>query len=569
MLKIFSFKLISPFLFLSLLLMNFSVFSEVADNKDNGDESQSISQKENQNKNRNKNIVWMDCWFDIPGDLPKELEVECGQWRTQSLPRQSSAPASIQASDEKPRIQTEFNLMFVVLRDNSTDHQKDPLFYLSGGPGSSTYLEKENIDSWFYWFEIAKLSRDIILVDQRGTGLSRPKFECDNYTSFVREALKDNLSNKEEYIKAYNTVDTCLKKAKKKGFKSSDYSTSLSADDMNHIANALGYSEWNIIGGSYGTRLGLEWMRQNPTQIRSAILDSVYPVDKGALEQWPQTINNAFAYFWSQCASSTQCVNKKGDKEGAQQAELTTDQAINAQASEKMQALENTRENAEQLEKNFWKAVAKLDEHPQTLTIPLWYGDWPMKVVVNGHRFISVVYQSLYDDALQDDILKAIKNINSGSVIIKTKALKKLTESSINSELAAEFNVLTYFAVECSETPIPNQNDFFKELNQYPLFKSYGEDAYEYDPCNLVNKRADLNAFRQPVKSDVPTLILSGGYDPVTPTAWARELSGRLKNSILWYLPELGHGVVNGNACVHQSLRVFLDNPKRFSLPDC
>ena len=170
---------------------------------------ESQNENESQNGNENENLIWMDCWFDVPDDLPAELEVECGQWRTK---------ANSQPSDEKPRLQTEFNLMFVVLRDNSADHQKDPLFYLSGGPGSSTYLEKENVDSWFYWFEIAKLSRDIILVDQRGTGLSRPKFECDNYASFVRDALKENLPVKEEYIKAYGTVDACLKKAKKKGF---------------------------------------------------------------------------------------------------------------------------------------------------------------------------------------------------------------------------------------------------------------------------------------------------------------------------------------------------------------
>ncbi|MGI1677778.1 MAG: alpha/beta hydrolase [Cellvibrionaceae bacterium] len=483
-------------------------------------------------------LIQVDCWFDIPDDLPSELDVECGQWRTKPVKADKSVP-----------LETEFNLMFVVLKDNSTDHKNDPLFYLSGGPGSSTYLEIENIDSWYYWAEIAKLSRDIILVDQRGTGLSLPKFECDNYTQFIRNTLKESLPIKEEYKQAYKTAEACLQKAKKKGFKFADYSTSLSANDMNNIATALGYAEWNIMGGSYGTRLGLEWMRQNPKQIRSAVLDSVYPLDKGTLEEWPKTIHNAFSYFWDRCVQSSNCSNTKENKS------------------------ENSK-TSQQLEKEFWQAVAILDKYPQSITIPLWYGDWPINAVVNGHRFISLVYQSLYDDTLQEDILQAINDINVGgplsnSRIINTDTIKKLAENSINSELATEFNVLTYFAVECSETPLPNKDNYFEELSHYPFLKNYAEHAFEYDPCHLFDQRSDIDSFRQPVKSATPTLILSGGYDPVTPTVWARELAGRLKNSLFWYLPDVGHGVVNSNVCVHQSLRAFLDEPNTFSIPSC
>ncbi|MGH1471198.1 MAG: alpha/beta fold hydrolase [Cellvibrionaceae bacterium] len=476
--------------------------------------------------------ISIDCWFEIPDDLPAELEVECGRWqaRSESVSSQSS--------------HTEFNLTFVVLRDSSPDHKKDPLFYLSGGPGSSTYLEIDNIDSWYYWAEIAKLSRDIVLVDQRGTGLSLPKFECDNYITFVRDTLKESLPIKEEYQQAYTAIESCLQQAKKKGFKQTDYSTSLSAVDMNNIATALGYTEWNIMGGSYGTRLGLEWMRQNPKQIRSAVLDSVYPLNKGTLEEWPKTIHNAFSYFWDRCVQSSNCSNTEENKS------------------------ENIK-SSQQLEKEFWQAVEKLDKYPQSVTIPLWYGDWPIDAMVNGHRFMSLVYQSLYDDNLQDDILQAINDMNVDAALLKTDAIKKLAENSINSELAAEFNVLTYFAIECRETPIPNKETYYQELNRYPLLKDYAEHAYAYDPCLLFDKREDIEAFRQPLESSVPTLILSGGYDPVTPTRWAKELETRLKNSIFWYLPDVGHGVVNSNVCVHQSLRAFLDEPNSFSVPNC
>lgn len=507
---------------------------------------------------KSKQFLPIDCWFDLPGDLPSHLSVECGQWHTKSDSTNSSA--------------TNFKLKMVILRDHSQDHQQDPLFYLSGGPGSSTYLEPENVDSWFYWFEIAKLSRDIILVDQRGTGLSRPKFECDNYLNFLRSSLRNDQPIEDDYQQAFETIKSCLQKAKRKGYQESEYSTSHSAKDMNAIAQTLGYKQWNIMGGSYGTRLGLEWMRQNPQQIRSAVLDSVYPLNKGLLEEWPETTHNALNYFWQRCAKTETCrehfdYQSFVSKSASVNTSKNTSQSASQSGSRNSSQLEYSEEQiANALELAFWSAVDILSENPQTVTVPLWYGDWPLKTVINGNRFISLMYQALYDDALQDDIVKLIQSVNANT---HTETLKKLAENAINSELAKEFNVLTYFAVDCREMPAPIKKDFDQQLDRYNQLQHYAEFAFQYDPCQLFEKREDLKAFRQPVKSNIPTLILSGGYDPVTPTAWAEEVSQRLSNAVLWFMPDVGHGVVNSNVCVHQSLRRFLDKPQSFKPSNC
>lgn len=475
-------------------------------------------------------IDWVLCWFDVPEDW----QVDCGEWRAQLRPDDDSFQALMTA--------TEFVLRFVRLRDNSADHRADPLVYISGGPGNSSYLEADNMETWFYWAEIAGLSRDLVFVDQRGTGLSIPLYQCRNYSNYLRETLRQDLDVKTEFQRSYDAMVDCIETARQRGFTFSDYSTTLSMEDMNQLLVALDYPQWNLLGGSYGTRLALDWMRHHPDRIRATILDSAYPMDKGSLLDWPQTLHESFDWFWQQCPRVDYCGK-----------------------------------SARTIADDFWQAVNSLDAHPQTITVSHWYGDWPLTAVINGQRFITMTYQALYDDTLQDDIVRAIDEVNRVSANIETafffggsdSAFRKLAEHSINGELAPEFNPLTYFAIECAENPMVDSAAYEEKRAAYPDWLGYTDYYPEYDICNLIPVREDIDNFRTPVETDIPTLILSGGYDPVTPPRWARELAERLPRGNHWHFPQLGHGVTGSSACVHQSLRQFLDHPGNAPQPRC
>ncbi|MCW8193989.1 alpha/beta hydrolase [Proteobacteria bacterium 005FR1] len=446
----------------------------------------------------------VECWFAVPEDR----DVDCAELHTD--PERGG-----------------FTLPVVIIRDDSPDHRDDPLVYLSGGPGNSTFIERENVESWFYWADIARLSRDLILVDQRGTGLSRPRFHCHAYEEMVRERLRDNLTLEDEHASNLAVVEECVALMRTAGHSLEHYSTTQSALDMAELMAALDYKEWNVMGGSYGTRLALEWLRQQEQGdaghgVRSVILDSVYPLDKGSMLEWPGLLNDSFDYFWKACDESAWC-NTSGD----------------------------------QLRDRFRKALSRLRKNPVTLSVPLWGGGWPLKVVVNDHRFIGIVYTALYDDTLHTDIAVAIEEVLHGG----EDALQKLAENSVNSELAPEFNPLVYLAVDCAESPSVGREEFELTRERFPQWSDYTDYAWSYDMCSPVPKRADLDSFRQAVETDVPALILSGGLDPVTPAAWARELAERLPNAQHWHLAQVGHGVVASNACVHQSFRAFLDAP--------
>jgi pimeloyl-ACP methyl ester carboxylesterase len=440
-----------------------------------------------------------ECWFAIP----EGLDVDCAELHTD--------PA-----------RGGFTLPVVIIRDNSPDHRDDPLVYLSGGPGNSSFLESNNVESWFYWAEIARLSRDLVLVDQRGTGLSKPQFNCRAYEQSVRERLRENLTLQEEHASNLAIVEECLGLMREAGHSLEHYSTTQSALDMIELMDALDYREWNVMGGSYGTRLALEWLRHGDHGIRSVVLDSVYPPDKGSMLEWPALLNDSFEYYWRVCEDSDWCTTSEGG-----------------------------------LREQFQNALEHLRKKPVSLSVPLWNGGWPLKVFINDHRFVGMIYAALYDDTLHDDIALAIDEVLNGG----EEALQRLAENSVNSELATEFNPLVYLAVDCAESPSVSRTEFEAVRERYPQWSDYTDHAWDYDMCGPIPKRSDLEVFKQAAETEVPVLVLSGGLDPVTPAVWARDLVRQLANAQHWHLDYVGHGVVASSACVHRSFRAFLDAP--------
>lgn len=481
-------------------------------------------------------VATVDCWFDVPKLLSEQQagnkSIECGEYRTDQLAG-------------------EFVLPFVIIRELSQDKKSDPVVYLSGGPGNSTYIDSDNIDSWFYWLEDANIKRDLILLDQRGTGLSKPNFRCRAYDEYFRKAMGRVVSTEEDYKEAFDTVETCVKTLARRGFNPSHYSTRHSARDMNSLLLALGIKKWNVVGTSYGTRLALQWLRLNEQLnsqqtpalelgIRSVVLDSIYPLDKGLLTEWPESIENSFNYFFHACNDGLIC--KTGDEE---------------------------------LKLRFEQALKVLKQNPKEIRVPMWHGGWPVTTLVDDNLFISMVTSSLYDQTSYPTIIAAINKIGgvnpSNSKVDKFEGdpLQILAEGMINSVLAPEFNLLTYLAVDCGEVKPVTKADYESEREKYPDWKRYTEYAWDYDFCLAFPTQDNNESFREGFDSEVPILLLSGGFDPVTPSEWADEFSEDKENVTHWHLPNVGHGVVASSLCVHNSLLEFLEKTNQIDMPPC
>src|SRR5262249_35823138 len=142
----------------------------------------------------------------------------------------------------------------------------DPVFFLAGGPGQGAAKLAPLVREMF---RRVQTDRDIVLVDQRGTGKSNP-LDCK--------------VDDDDSLKGFNEPDSAgldRLKACMAGYKADlpQYTTPIAMDDLDDVRAYLGYDRINIYGGSYGTRAGLVYLRQHGDRVRSAVLDGVAPTD--------------------------------------------------------------------------------------------------------------------------------------------------------------------------------------------------------------------------------------------------------------------------------------------------
>ncbi len=199
-------------------------------------------------------------------------------------------------------------LAVAVLRSSSRNPEPDPVIYMEGGPGAPTFASdypdyEDYSDFWWERTSSFRRSRDFILFDQRGIGLSRPSLDCPELHDLDR-SLPEILHYDHPLIERETSeLAACYNRLRAEGVPLEQFDTRNSADDVADIVRALGYEQVNLYGVSYGTRLGLEVMRRHPDLVRSAVLDGVYPPTIDAELDFPRAVAGAFANLFEDCAS--------------------------------------------------------------------------------------------------------------------------------------------------------------------------------------------------------------------------------------------------------------------------
>lgn len=221
---------------------------------------------------------------------------------TERLPQTTDAFAAERCWAKIPGYRTQCGVVTVPLSPGSEDivslgvmrifsndevPEQEPLIYLEGGPGGAVL---RNADLLFDYFETFVLDRDLILFDQRGTGVSLPSLSCASF---------DDTS--ECYAKALETTEP------------SAYSTRNNAHDVDAIRRAFGYEKVNLLGISYGTRLALTVMRDFPEGVRSAVIDAVVPLQVDLLAGLAPNAERAFLALFAACAVDSECHEKYPD----------------------------------------------------------------------------------------------------------------------------------------------------------------------------------------------------------------------------------------------------------------
>lgn len=451
------------------------------------------------------------CMFTMPANWVEGQDVSCGYL---TVPEQYSAP-------QGPKIK----LAVAIIKSHAPDRQPDPLVMLQGGPGGST------IDTYTQIIPTRKLlpgNRDIVLFDQRGTLYSEPALTCPEFFDLTIKTLDQDLSDEEGLRLSLDAVKKCRDRLAGEGVNLSAYDSLENAADIETLRNALGYEQINLYGVSYGTLLALHAMRQYPNGLRSVILDSVVPPQTNFILAAPHTENRAFEALFTACKEDRRC-----DK-----------------------AYPNLREE-------FYALAGRLDDDPVTVELMDFETGERHDALVDGAGFISLTFQMMYNSDLIPLIPRLIYDARGGNWDFLARILSFVVFDRTMSEGM-------YYSTMCAEDA-----DF--TLDQYDLsglpeqLVKVEENSAEQmlDTCKLWDVKPLGAEVDDPVVSAIPTLLLTGEFDPITPPDYAREAAQGLKNSFLFVFGAGGHGEVGSFDCADQMLLDFLDNPQQAPDSSC
>lgn len=447
---------------------------------------------------------------DCPFDVPSGYQVTCGYL---SVPED-------RAKSNSPMIE----LAVAIFKSTSDTPKPDPIIYLEGGPGGNAL---QGIPLSFEdRFAPFLADRDFIMIDQRGTGYSKPLLACDEYTKLVYDTLDQNISLDESNRLVTEALLACHTRLAAQGIDFTAYNSVASAADLNDLREALGYDQWNLYGISYGTRLALTTMREHPEGIRSVILDSTVPLQSSETET-PASVERGFAQLFKGCSDDPACNT----------------------------AFPNLRDT-------FYALVDQLDQKPVTgeATNPL-TGD-KYTVLLNGESLISVVFQAMYSTDVIPQLPKAIAAAAAGSDY--SLFLRLALSSAIQNEYVS---VGMYYTVRCNEeVPFDTPEALEAAEDAFPQQRGVF-DMSSYTPvCNAWEAGKAPATENQPVTSDIPTIVLAGQYDPITSPADGQIAAKTLSRSFFFEFPGLGHGVSIDDDCPRGITEAFLDDPT--SKPD-
>jgi pimeloyl-ACP methyl ester carboxylesterase len=378
----------------------------------------------------------------------------------------------------------------------------DPVFMLAGGPGQSAISLAPSV---LALFSRVNNRRDIVFVDQRGTGQSAP-LVCE-------DTRRDPLAEQADPERQVADLLAC--RVRLQALPYGDlrfFTTVLASQDMDAVRRQLGAERINLIGGSYGTRAALDYLRQFPNAVRRSVIDGVAPPDMVLPASFSTDGQSALDAVFTACEGEAAC----------------------------QQAWPNLRAE--------WTALLASLPLPTTVAHPRTGA--PERVRMSREMVLASVRGPLYSPAMAAALPAAIHAAAQG----RFDALLGLG-ASLGSGRNPLVAMGMHFSVVCSEdVPLLGKTMDLPGAD----FGRTGARLYE-QVCANWPRGLVPTAFYSVPTSRVPTLVLSGGLDPATPPRHgdrvARALGPAAQHVVV---PHAGHGVM-GIGCVRDVIYRFID----------
>jgi len=416
----------------------------------------------------------MDCHLSAEG-MADRIPAQCGT-------------LTVAENPAEPEGRT-IDLRVAVLEAISRDAAPDPLFLLAGGPGQAA---TEAFLPLLRSLREIRQDRDLVLVDQRGTGSSNP-LDCaeqDDLESLNTPSEEEIRENLEECL-AQLDADPRF------------YTTSLAMDDLDAVRAALGYEKINLYGVSYGTRTAQTYLAKYPERVRSVILDGVAPQSLALGLTWARDAQRSLDLLFSRCAADSACAEAFPDPK--------------RDLDELLSFLEDSPREADLL-------------HPVS-------GE-PVEIEVPRDLVAGIVQRLSYTP----ETAALLPLLIHGASIRKDLSVLA-AQGVLAIQVGGGMSIGMTLSVLCAEDVHLIDEAEAEKLYTGTYFGDLQVRSLRQS-CAAWPRGEIPAGFKDPVRSDVPVLLLSGETDPVTPPNYGEEVAAGLTNSLHLIAPGAAHNVL-------------------------
>jgi len=397
----------------------------------------------------------------------------------------------------------------IIIHSQNGNPSNEAMLFTEGGPGYSSL-------SSVWWLADSGFAdhRDIVILEQRGNKYAEPSLACD-FSVWWNEGEGGT---------------PCLEGLRQRGIALEKYTATHIAADINALKETVDYENWLLYGTSYSTRLMQLVMAHYPENVRGVVLQSLSPITDTRYLHDSEHAARVLQIMFDDCASEPSCAEAYPD-----------------------------------LEHRFWELVQNLNDEPVELEL-MYPGSFEgFKLEVTGHSLISwmvegTFYHPAYPAFETAYMPLLIDELSRGN----TDLLYPWADYSISKWGDGNFNWGLYLVINCQDDAPSVTLEMVDTLAvEYPELDGYVRHREELEICITWGLDPAPHLATEPIVSDIPTLVLAGRYDPITPPEWSHTAIVNLTDSTFVEFPASGHSVLTDNPCALQITSAFLNDPDK------